>query len=230
MLWWPELCGRGAISLANNVPAIVTRHDEKLDAQHAHVPQRFGDAMGRSAKASACMGSAHIGRRHLRHRQDAVAMQVLLHRQVHFRTRGITRHHDADFMSKRAALFQHTRHSPSLSPRSSQSGRSLDTTTCPCRHSPGGAVLRMPGSSASFTAAKLRGRSITAYGAQGTPACDELLLFQRAVLAHGHRCRHWVPHGGARPSVISALAGTFSNSVVMAELRCSSCARPASSR
>jgi len=52
----------------------------------------------------------------------------------------------------------------------------------------------------------------------------EVALLGRAVLADRHAL------GRRRDRPVRAGAGTFSNSVVMAALRCISCARPASSR
>ena len=91
------------------------------------------------------------------------------------------------------------------------------------------AVFRMPGSSDAGAASSCAAFSISANGAQGTPLAMNCCFstprsWHRATLSADGAT------GRCAPSVYSAEAGTFSNSVVIAELRCINCARPGSPR
>ncbi len=87
----------------------------------------------------------------------------------------------------------------------------------------------MPGSSDAGTAPSCAALSISAKGAQGTPLSTKC-CFSTPRSWHTATLSADGATGRCAPSVYSAVAGTFSNSVVMAELRCISCARPGSSR
>ena len=67
-------------------------------------------------------GLGHIGGWHLRDGEDATAMQVLLHRQVHHHAIGAARDDDADLQAQRQALLQHAGHAAQSRPGSRQFG------------------------------------------------------------------------------------------------------------
>lgn len=94
--------------LVGHQEAAVGEHEE-LHTQHAHVLQRLGQATGQ------CDGLLrevlrHIRRRHLGDGQDAGAVQILLHRQVHPLPIPTPRDDDADLLRQIQALLQHTGH------------------------------------------------------------------------------------------------------------------------
>ncbi len=87
----------------------------------------------------------------------------------------------------------------------------------------------MPGSKSSDTDCNSWAVVTTACGAHGTPLSRKCAFsmarsWQMATASALGATGRW------EPKVTRAAAGTFSNSVVMAELRCISCARPCSSR
>ena len=85
------------------------RQHKKFNAQHTDVVQllchRFGGGDGLLGQ-----GIWHVASKHLGHGQDAVAVQIALHGQVHHRAIAATRHDDRAFAGQRQHFFQHTRH------------------------------------------------------------------------------------------------------------------------
>ena len=86
----------------------------------------------------------------------------------------------------------------------------------------------MPGSNAASMPASCDAESISACGAQGTPQRTKCAF---SVARSWHTATAAAPGATGREaaSVASALAGTFSNSVVMAALHRASSASPAAS-
>jgi hypothetical protein len=106
----------------------VGEHEE-LDAQHAHVIQRSSQARG-GVESGARRGLVHIRRRHLRHRQDAVAVQVLLQRQVDHGAVVAARDDDAELEAQVQPPLQHAGHAPRACQAAASSAR-VATACCP---------------------------------------------------------------------------------------------------
>ena len=109
--------------LVGDQPA-VAQH-EKLDAQHADVVHRRGQPT-RCAHGLGLHGIANPERRHRGHRQDAAAVQVVLHRQVDRVARAIARHDHADFVRQRQQRFKHAAHAAERAPAIAQFGHRRD--------------------------------------------------------------------------------------------------------
>ena len=83
----------------------VAQHEE-LDAEHADIAQR-GRNVQRRRDRRALRVECDIRRRHLGDGEHAVAVQVLLHRQVHRGAIGAACDDDANFEIKRQQFFEH---------------------------------------------------------------------------------------------------------------------------
>ena len=94
---------------------------EKFDAQHADVAHALGK-LARTGYGFSGGGGQNIRCGHLRQRQDAGAVQVLLHGQLHHRAVTAARDDDADFMRQRQLLLQQTRRLRQRGPGRRQGG------------------------------------------------------------------------------------------------------------
>jgi hypothetical protein len=96
----------------------VGEHEE-FDAQHPDVIQGSSQARG-GVEGGKRRGLVHIRRRHLRHRQDAVAVQVLLQRQVDHGPAVAARNDDAELEAQVQPPLQHAGHATQGLPGGSQ--------------------------------------------------------------------------------------------------------------
>ena len=91
----------------------VIQHEE-LDAQHADVCHRRGNALGRGERAPLDRGVQR--RRHDRHRQDAAAVQVALRRKVHQLARCVARDDNAQLGGERQPSLEHAAPASKVAP------------------------------------------------------------------------------------------------------------------
>ena len=111
---------------------------EEFHAEHAHVVEAFGNRAGRGHRLS-----GHIGRHspfvHAGHGQNAVAVQVQLHREIHHLPIGATRHDDRALGLQRQHFFEHAGHALQLSPSRRQffAGFDADLTLAVVAHARG---------------------------------------------------------------------------------------------
>ena len=96
----------------------VAQHEE-LDAEHAHIAQRGGDVQRRRDRGALGLGR-DIGRRHVGDGEHAVAVQVLLHWQVHLGAIRTARDDDANLDIERQPLFENAGRAAEFGPRGGQ--------------------------------------------------------------------------------------------------------------
>ena len=156
----------------------TARRRSRVDAAiaRARVDGRRGD------------GRRHVGRRHLRDREDAVAVQVLLHRQVRPLAPSAPRATitlSSDASGSIRSSTQGTR--PSALPGRGELGAVGDAHLALAVVAEARGLQDAGQQAAASSAASCSARSITACGAHGTPQRDEVRLLGGAVLADGDR-------------------------------------------
>ena len=107
------------------LPVLAAFEHKKLDAQHAHVLQAFGDRLGglHGLRGQCGIDDARI---HFGHGQDAVAVQVALDRKMHHLAATAACHDDRALALERQHFFEHAGHLLELGPGGRQLGARPD--------------------------------------------------------------------------------------------------------
>ena len=162
----------------------VLQH-KKLHAQHAHVMQAVRDGAGGGNGLLGQFGR-QVAVKHFGHRQNTVAVQVELHRQVDASAVPATRHDHRAFGTQRQHFFQHAGHALERRPGGGQFGAGGDA----------GLALAVVAQPRGFEnarqqvvrhASELLGGLDHGVGRAGHAAAHKMRLFLGPVLGNAHR-------------------------------------------